>query len=64
MNDYLRRVKMWFTGFAKPKFDLGNDDKLHQADELHQELKEREQALERRLKLLEIQGTPRGPLNG
>ena len=48
------------TSFAKPNFDLGNDNKIHEADRTVEELQERRRDLERRLRLLGIQGTPRG----
>lgn len=61
MNGYFRGViHEFFKNFARPSFDLGSDDKIHEADELIKELEERKKALERRQKLLQIQGNPRG----
>lgn len=54
----------FITNFAKPRFDLGSDDKIVEADQTLHELQHRKQNIERRLKLLEIQGNPRGHLNG
>ena len=53
-------IKGFLSNFGKPSYDLGNDDKIHEADEHIRRLRD----LERRLKLLDIQSTPRGQLNG
>ena len=54
----------WVQNLGRPDYDLGNDDKIHEADEhLEQSMRKRKE-LEDRLRLLEIQGTPRGPLHG
>lgn len=52
-----------FSNFGRPSFDLGNDAKIHEADDVVTELENKTRELERRLKLLEIQSKPRGSIN-
>ena len=48
------------TNFGRPSFDLGSDYKIHEADEALEDIQKRRLELERRLRLLDIQSTPRG----
>jgi hypothetical protein len=48
--------------FARPDFRMSSDDKLREADKLQVSLKEKERLL--RLRLYEIQSTPKGELHG
>lgn len=67
MGDWLHRMVDWLHNIGKPRFDLGNDDNINHADKLIDEVTEKRKSLEERaarLKLLDIQSTPRGPFRG
>lgn len=63
-EDILRMLRGVISNFGRPKFDLGDDTKIQEADKTTEELQKRRKELERRLELLRIQSTPRGPFNG
>jgi hypothetical protein len=64
VNERLQRMWLLLLGIGKPHFDIGNDHKIYEADRTIAEINKERQELEARLRLLEIQGTPRGPMNG
>lgn len=57
---FLQMFKDFVSNFGRPDYDLGSDDKIHEADENTKEIRSRREELERRLRLLDIQSTPRG----
>lgn len=64
MNDRIRKMLKHLLNYARPDFDLGSDQKLNEADKACVEIQQRRKELERRLELLNIQGTPRGSFHG
>lgn len=64
MNGRLTRMWTYFvSNFGRPRFDMGDDTKIEESDIIQKELEERRKELERRLRLREIQATPKGPFN-
>lgn len=61
MNEWIRRMLNSFRqNFGRPQFDLGNDDKIDEADATLRISERKRKELELRAKLLEIKATPRG----
>ena len=56
----LRMLYDVLSNFGRPDYDLGNDDKILEADKTLKESKDKREELERRMRLLGIQSTPRG----
>ena len=65
MNGKLRRMLQFVLhNIGRPRFDMGDDTKIHEADHTIDELKKYNAEMERRLQLRGIQASPRGTING
>lgn len=64
MNEHLRKIMKMLAEFARPEFYTKPHRSIKEIDTKISNLNERQKEIAARLKLIDIQGTPRGGLYG